>query len=250
MQTKRTWLTIPKGLEQFEFTRAGIYRINVIPFVAGKNNPLADEGRIHYEQTYWVHDLGERRYCCLWKNWGKACPMCEWVVRKFVKRSRYKEAYPFQPKERQLWLFDDVTAMHGRGPARRTRKPALKLFDAAYLGGYFANSTHKGFGGIPFKGGIICAGFGQLIDNKKFLPLPKLDDRVPARTFHRLDAGMTLKVKTWKRGDTYTVDNIDFVSRREKYSTDLANEVPCLDLMPKEPEYEKLRAIMRTTTAA
>ena len=71
-------LDLPKGMNSFYFKKEGMYHIDVLPFIAGKHNPMADEGYDHWERTYFVHKgVGAegKQYCCLAKNWQENCPM-------------------------------------------------------------------------------------------------------------------------------------------------------------------------------
>src|SRR5262249_29306439 len=83
------------------------YRLDIIPYEAGKGNPYADEGMFHYERTYFCHKKvgpNEDTYICPAKTFGKPCPICE----ERTRLSRDPEAdeavlKSLRPKERQLW---------------------------------------------------------------------------------------------------------------------------------------------------
>lgn len=221
-----TQLKIPKDLKLFKFDKAQVYRINVIPFTVGKYNPMADEGTAHYERTYYVHTnmgLEERNsYACPLKNWGKKCPVCEKAA-QFTREGKDKDTIQaIKAKKRQLWLFHDVTdGWKGKD------SPEVQLFETAYYGG-------RGY-----------KGFGELIDSK----ITIADEGEPATHFYYLDdEGMTLKISTVEKvysGNKYYVaDEIEFVPRKETYSEDLLTEVPSLDSLPLQIDYEDLDKIL------
>lgn len=219
-----TNLSLPEGMTMFKFKRAGVYRINVIPFVTKDGNPNADVDMDYYERTYYVHNqIGpeEKTYCCPLKNWGDPCCVCDHRVKLQNKGADDETIAPFKPKKRQLWLFDDVSEVR-----EGAHKPNFQLFEAAY------------FGGRGYKG------FGEMINGK----IEIADDGDPATRFYRLDEeGMTLKVSTQEsnfKGNTYyRADEIDFAPRKVVYSESDFENVPCLDEIPKRISSSELRKI-------
>lgn len=75
-----TTINKPEDMKWFEVKRAGTYRFDIIPFKAGKGNPYADEGELHYERTFYTHrgiGASEKSFICNKKTNGKKCYICE-----------------------------------------------------------------------------------------------------------------------------------------------------------------------------
>ncbi|MFA5397862.1 MAG: hypothetical protein WC346_17765 [Methanogenium sp.] len=63
------------------------HEINIIPYLAGKNNPNVKEGEPVYNLELFVHrQIGPANdnYICLSKSYGKACPVCD-LREKLIK---------------------------------------------------------------------------------------------------------------------------------------------------------------------
>jgi hypothetical protein len=222
------WLNIPSGLDMFKFKDEKKYRINVISFVTGVGNPMADEGVIYYERTCYVHQglglVGRDSHCCLFKMWGKKCPVCERVTEMQREGRDDNTVKSLRFKKRQLWLFDDVSER------KEGQEPVVQLYESSY------------FGGQGYKG------FGELIDMK----IDNADDDDLATRFHRRDEGAsTLKImtkqRTYEKHNYYTADDLEFVTRKENYSDEFWDAVPCLDVLPKQLDYETLLRILDQT---
>ena len=88
-QTKRngdsifSYLRLPEGVETFKPKKEGVYRFNIIPYVAGSCNRDTKAGEIDYEYTFWIHNINDgennRKVICPKKTAGKRCPVCEMI---------------------------------------------------------------------------------------------------------------------------------------------------------------------------
>lgn len=75
------FLDMPEDLE-FWKCEEGRHEIDVIPFLAGPNHPEVDEGELAYGLDLVVHQsIGptNENFVCPRDNWGKACPICEYI---------------------------------------------------------------------------------------------------------------------------------------------------------------------------
>ena len=69
----------PDGMETFT-SPAGKHKIDIIPFIAGKNHPTEAEGNIIFTLSLRVHQgigPGDKQYVCPSFTYNKACPICE-----------------------------------------------------------------------------------------------------------------------------------------------------------------------------
>jgi hypothetical protein len=106
-----TAFKVPEGVALYK-PKAGARRIEIIPFVAGKGNPFADEGQLYFERTYWVHrgvGADENTYVCPKKTSGGKCPICDHRAKLAMDSDSDEDMMKrLAPKERQLWnVFDN-----------------------------------------------------------------------------------------------------------------------------------------------
>jgi len=58
----------------------GEHQIDIIPYIAGANNPKVEEGEFSYLLDIWVHQgvgVNEDQFVCPGRNYGDPCPICE-----------------------------------------------------------------------------------------------------------------------------------------------------------------------------
>ena len=71
-----------EGLDiQFWQCSEGEHLIDIIPYLAGKNDPEVKEGEPTYCLDIWVHTnigVNEDSYICLSRTYNKPCPICEY----------------------------------------------------------------------------------------------------------------------------------------------------------------------------
>jgi len=204
----------PEGVKLLRLESEKARRIDVIPFKVGKGNPHAEEGKVYFERTYWVHPrigADENSYVCLAKTCGEKCPVCEHRA-KLTKDpdSDEDEIKALAPKERQLWNVIDAD----------NRAAGIQLFDISF---------HL---------------FGKLLDKA----VRDADEDEDFEFFADPEEGYTLKLsvseKTMgKSRPFYEVSQITFKNRSEQYEQDIIDEAHCLDDLIKIVPYDKLRAI-------
>jgi len=194
----RAHLKLPDGISEWR-PSPGVHDVDFMLFIAEDYNPQADKGEDHYERTYFVHRLpgpdGKMQpYCCLYKNWGKVCPICKVMNDSSTNRELAKSMWT---QKRHLWLINDKPG---------DPKNALQVFD----------TNHQNQG----------KGFGELMIDL----LNSLDDDVDP---FDLEEGMTFRVNVkelaWEKGKYNAVTRLDLVKRKKQYSPDLLESAPCLD---------------------
>lgn len=115
----RACLSIPEGLQMWRSRKAGVYRVEFVPYVTTKalekftpTLRFCEVGKRWPERSYYVHagvGVNNESHACLAKNLGQPCPICRYI--EVLRRSRQKEdiklADELKPKLRQLWLVLD-----------------------------------------------------------------------------------------------------------------------------------------------
>jgi hypothetical protein len=210
-----TALNRPEGVPVFRLTKAGTYRLDIIPYVVGKGNPFAAPGSVYYERTFYVHrNIGPNgdSYTCPKRTFDKRCPICEERVKLLRSPKADKDAIKaLNPSERQLFLVKDLNE-----PDK-----GIQLWDMSHFL------------------------FGKLLDTRVKGTADDEDEENYENFFH-LDGGMTLKLTVEEDGydgrSFYKVTAIDFRPRKTEYSDALLDEVPCLDDIPKLVPFDKLAA--------
>jgi len=209
-----TSLNVDKDVKFFKTTAAGVRRVDVIPYRAGKGNPVAEEGELHFERTYWSHRAigpNNESYVCRAKTAGLPCPVCEHRA-KLAADPNGDEALVKQlaPRERQLWNVVDVDDDDG----------GVQLWDISF---------HL---------------FGKLLDAE----ITNADEDEEYEYFADLEDGYTLKLgfeeKKFGQGRPYyEVVTIGFKARKQGYDEDILEQVVCLDDALIIPDYDELKKI-------
>lgn len=206
--------TIPEGMQLWK-PKAGVQKIDIVGFEAGKGNPYADAGEFHYERTYYLHPRvggpNGKAYGCPRRMEDRKCPVCE----EQATMSQDPDADEANrksliPKQRQLFLIRDH-AEPDKG---------LQLWECSY---------HL---------------FGKLLDSR----IKNSDEEDGYEFFYYPDAdGMTLKVtfeeETNPFGKHLEAKHIDFVPRKNKLPVEIAEHGVCLDSIVKVPSYDELRSV-------
>jgi hypothetical protein len=212
-------LKLPKDAKLFKVKKAGIVRLDIIPFVAGKGNPFADEGCLHYERTYYVHSrIGPNEVSVVCPKdtadtTGKTgpCPVCELQRKlKLDPDADEKLVKSLWPKERQLFQVIDLD-----NPSE-----GIQLWDVSY---------HL---------------FGKLLD-------ARIRDADPDDNYHRfyhLSKGLSIKVgfveESFGKHKFYKAETIDFKERREQYDESIIDKGWCLDELIKILSYDEIKAAL------
>jgi hypothetical protein len=219
---KPTSFKVPAGWDVIRFERKGQYSFDVLPFLAGKGNPLADEGQAVWCAKHEVHSgIGidpRKKYVCPAKRGMGRCPVCEHAAKLRRQGVAKEKIAPFNPKTRLLMAVKSV-GEDGDGKNH--------LLEASWFG--------KG------------QGLGEMIENKIDAVLAR-----PKHPYHRFwhpDAGRTLEITTKKdsfEGRTFhKPTNLEMVEREEQYDESIIEETPGLDdlINAMVLPYDKLKAI-------
>lgn len=207
-------LKIPGNFPIFKFKKKGTYRLSMLPYVVGEGNRYADPGFIHYERSYYTHKIGieQKRHVCLKETFRKPCPVCEHIAKlpqRFVKDSPdYKLYRALKPGHRQIFALIDMDE----------QDVGVQLYPTYF---YF--------------------GLGEAIANKVKANPEKYS------SFYWLSGGYILGVSVSQEafggGTTYKVKNLEMEERREDLDDSILDKIPCLDDMPIELPYQKLKQI-------
>lgn len=191
--------------------KAGTYLLDILPYAAGKGNPWADEGALHWERTYYIHrDVGangEWKVCPRMTS-KKPCPICD-ARAKLMKKGDADEDLikSLAPKQRQLFNVINL----------KEPDKGVQLWDFSYH----------------------C--FGKALDAE----LRNADEDDGWEKFFFLEDGFTLKVVFGENsagGYSYLdAESIHFKPRKEDYGEDILESVHCLDDLLILNSYEDLK---------
>lgn len=201
----------PKGVNLYQ-PKSGPHRIDIIPFVAGKGNPCADENYLHWERTYYVHKgIGPDNdtVVCLKRTFGKACPVCEHRTKLADDPENASELVEkLVPKKRQLFLVID----------HAEKDKGVQVWDMSY---------HL---------------FGKLLEEK--IQNADDEDKSKFKKFWLPENGMTLRISvvddTFGGRSFIRVSDIEFKDRKNQYAKDYGEEQACLDELLTPLSYKEL----------
>lgn len=206
-----TYLKLPDGAQMFK-PKAGVMLIDILPFVAGKGNPEAEEGCLHWERTYESHrGIGANgdTHVCPRVTLKEPCPVCEFRARKMREGDDTNEDLirDLSPKKRQLFNVINL-----KDPDR-----GVQIWDMSY---------HL---------------FGKIL----FARLRNSDEDDGWDNFFHLEGGLTLKIGFVEKsfgGFTYLeVETIDFKPRKQDYDDEILEQVYCLDDLLVVTPYDELK---------
>jgi hypothetical protein len=209
----RPSLNLPPGVSLFGIEKAGVVRLDIMPYRVGQGNPEADPGTLYFERTYWTHrGIGpnNQTVVCLAKTYNKACPICQ-AKTKFAKDPDIEEdvVKGLAAKERQL--FNVIDLAHP--------EKGVQIWDISY---------HL---------------FGKMMDAR----IRDSDEDDQYEFFADLANGFTLKVgfgeKSFGGSNFYECTSIDFKPRTKPYKKDILEQVHCLDDVVAKMPYDKLKAL-------
>lgn len=137
--------------------KSGEHLFDVIPYIAGPNDPNAKEGELVYVLILWVHySVGQNQdtYICLARNYRKPCPICE-----YREQLRSQEDYDedlvkeLMPKKRSIynvWVHD----------SDKEEQLGVQIFDVAH---WYMEKHLSALAKIPSRG-------GKMVDS--WIPFP------------------------------------------------------------------------------
>jgi len=214
---ERTSVKPPDGVEMFSPDKAGVYRIDIVPYtVTTDTNPYAEEGDQHFERTFFTHRAigpNEDTVVCLAKTFKKPCPVCEHRA-KLAKDPDADEQLvkDLGPKERQLWNVLD----------HDEEDKGVQLWDISF---------HL---------------FGKQLDAR----VKNSDEDDGYEYFHDPNEGMTLKVGMAERsfaGNKFLeAESIDF-KKRKPLDDDILDAAVVLDDCLVEMDYDSLKKMFLQT---
>lgn len=208
-----SYLELPKDTQLFKL-KPGIMYIDIIPFIAGKDNPNASEGMKHWERTFFVHNgigVDNSKVLCAAKTFGEKCPICEFREANASKAARDEDVYEqikaLEPKKRQLFNVIDTKA--------------------------------------PDKGIQIWNESYHLFGKDLYSEVRNADERDHWDEFYYLKNGWTLKIgveeRSYNRRSFSAVDTIHFRERDKDYPDEMSEDAPCLDECLIVPDYDDLK---------
>ena len=141
----------------------GEHIIDIIPYLAGKNDPFNKEGEPAYVLDILVHQkvgAGEEQVVCPAENYQQPCPICEDMRRKRNEGADFKTVLkPLQPKRRTVYniIVRDGGAMEAKGNQVFEishffmEKHLAKISKSARTGGYIVFSDPEEGRSIAFE---------------------------------------------------------------------------------------------------
>jgi hypothetical protein len=207
------YLKLPQGATLFK-PKAGVHYLDILPYEAGKGNPYADPGTLHWERTFYVHrgvGPNQEMVICPRMTRKARCPICEHRMKLIQEANEENEELirDLSPKQRQLFNVID------------TKEPdkGVQILDISY---------HL---------------FGKLLDAR----IRNSDEDEGWDRFFHLEDGFTLRVgfaeKSFGGFAYYEAESIDFKLRKEPYDEEILQKVYCLDDLLIELPYEQIRAM-------
>jgi hypothetical protein len=205
------YLDLPKGVQLFK-PKTGTMLLDILPYAAGKGNPWAEPGNLHWERTFYVHrgiGANSDSFLCPRMTRKEKCPVCEHRLALIKEGDEDNEELikDLSPKQRQLFNVINL-----KDPDK-----GVQIWDISY---------HL---------------FGKILDAR----LRNSDEEDGWEKFFFLEEGLTLKIgfgeKTFGGATFHEVETIDFKSRKEDYDDDILEQVHNLDKMLIVPDYSDLK---------
>jgi hypothetical protein len=212
-------LKIPEGVKRYKLEKEGKELLDVMAFIAGEGNNAVDPGIAYWEKTYFVHpDVGPNQatVVCNARTFDKPCPICEKRVEMQKEGAEKDDVKPLYPKQKQAFLVTD----------RKNKEDGIQVFETY---GYTKDGT----------------AFGERLDAKLEAVSDEPDH--PYHSFWHLENGMTLQVmakkQTMPNGSFIAAGNIELLPRKSQYKDEMLEEIPCLDDMVEEADYDEVKAL-------
>lgn len=208
-------IRIPEGVDMFQ-PKEGTMKLEVVPFEAGENNPVegVEPGDLYTDRIYFAHrgvGPNNESYVCLWKTFGKPCPICEFR-QGLAKSDEPDDEDLFKslsPKARQLWNIYDL----------KSPDKGVQLWDVSY----------------------------HLFGKQLKTTIDSGDEDENFELFADPEDGLTLRVtfseESFNRNSFMKASAISFRERQEPLSDELLEAAVCLDDLLVEKSYEELRKV-------
>lgn len=215
-----TSLRLPEGVNFFSVKKAGIKRIEIVPYKTGPGNPDAAEGELYYQRTFYTHrniGLNGDVYVCPAKTIGQPCPVCDERARLDSTVDADPELVKaLLPKKRQLWnVYDHSDPERG-----------VQVWDISY----------------------------HLFGKQLFARIRDADDEDEYEFFADPEDGLTLKVgfaeRSWAGNSFCEAETIDFKGRREPLDPDILDAANDLDGCVLVVSYDELHGHLHHTAPA
>jgi hypothetical protein len=183
--------------------------INIIPFIAGKNNPNTKPGQFAYSLDIFVHrkvGINEDSYICLARSYGKKCPICDEQA-ELRKQDDYDEKYvkSLNPTRRVIYNIECLDS-------DKEVKKGIQLFEVSH---YLFEKELAEIAKKPRGGGFIL--------------------------FSDPDEGKTVFFRKSGNGPTNTeYKAFKFEDREEPVSDEILDSALCLDELIHIPTYDEV----------
>jgi len=142
---------IPEGVDLWRCDE-GEHVADIIPFEAGPNmpfnerlQPITEEGKFDYVLDLFVHmNVGkmEKPFVCPYENFGKACPICEYIKAHRLEKETWKKLIAKHRVVYFLWVHD----------SREEEKKGIQIFQASH---FFMEEKIEEIAKLPRGGGFI-----------------------------------------------------------------------------------------------
>ena len=209
-----SFLELPEGMEMFSLKSTKTAKVDIIPYEVGKGNPQADKGELYWERTFFVHrGIGpnEDWLICPARTKKKPCPICEFIA-KLSKDPDAEEDEIKKLRPSKRMIMNVIDKLEG--------DDVVRVWESSH------------------------AYFGRAMDEA--LEGAYEDDEDNMDAFCDPEDGYWLKLVVeegyQKRG--YSVERVDFKSRKEDLDEDTLDAVACLDDILIIKSYEELKELL------
>jgi hypothetical protein len=209
-----TSVKLPEGVEAYKL-QTGTHKIDFMPYIVGKNNRWADEGKSHFCREYQCHNVptptGNQRYTCRKSEFGKPCAVCNWL-KSCANPQLIKD---MKAKNRILFAVNDKPG---------SSKNAIKVLDQ--------NMYNRGLG------------FGEQLQ----VAMRVLDESIiDPFTLKKGHTAVMQIVEQSGGGFKYNAaQRIDLQRHDYDYSKEVLENAPCLDDCIVDPGYEEVMELLDT----
>lgn len=140
---------IPEGITNW-WCKEGQHNVDIIPFYAGPdfpldgdNSPLVEEDEMTYKLELFVHrNVGpmNKPYVCPYENYGKPCPICEYIKSHDLEKEDWKSLTPKHRVFYFVWVHNST----------EDEKKGIQIWEVA---GFFMEEKLDEITALPKGGG-------------------------------------------------------------------------------------------------